>query len=352
MARGIFVNYRRDDSAANALSIAQYLEREFGSRNVFIDVDRIRSGDDFPVTLAKKLEGCGALIAVIGPSWLSLKDETGRRRLDDPEDWVRLEIEQALERKIPVIPVVVGGATLPKKLELPAGLQPLAQRHALTLTTNGFRHEMAGLAADVRALLPRKRWIGTAAVAAVVAALLAAGTYFALTRETPPPPPDTPKVEPGAGSPSGESKLFDNVGTVRSKHANWEVRCGKFSDAANETCAAMQAVQDSERPNVGLLVIALYSTEHKLLLRVAAPVGVLMSAGLGLKIDGGDVGRVGFVRCTQQNCIAEVNLEQELLDRLKSGKTATFIFFETPDKGVGIPVELAGFGEAVKTLTP
>ena len=144
MAGKVFVNYRRDDSASNALNIAQYLEREFGARNVFLDIDRMRAGQDFPTVLKDKLSACKVMIAVIGPAWLTLTDEHGQRRLDDLEDWVRLEIKYALERNIAIIPVLVGGAVLPRKSDLPGDLRPLLQRHVATITTNGFRNEMAG----------------------------------------------------------------------------------------------------------------------------------------------------------------------------------------------------------------
>lgn len=149
MTGKIFINYRRDDSAAHALNIAQYLEREFGSKNIFIDVDRLGAGQDFPSVLQEKLDQCSVMIAVIGPRWLTLTDESGKRRIDDPDDWVRLEISNSLARKIAVIPVVVGGASLPNKSDLPEELRPILRRHAATLTTHGFRNEMAGLKRDI-----------------------------------------------------------------------------------------------------------------------------------------------------------------------------------------------------------
>ena len=176
MAGKIFVNYRRDDSAANALNVAQYLEREFGARNVFLDIDRMRAGQDFPSVLKDKLSACKVMIAVIGPTWLTIKGDDGKRRLDDPEDWVRLEIAHALQRNIAVIPVLVGGAALPKKADLPDDLKPLLQRHVATITTNGFRHEMAGLARDIKAIPGETKPWGKIAAGA---AALALGGYVA-----------------------------------------------------------------------------------------------------------------------------------------------------------------------------
>ena len=165
MAGKIFINYRRDDSASHALAVAQYFEKKFGKSNIFIDVDRLRAG------LKYKLRQCKVMLAIIGPNWVDARDEkTGNRRIDDPEDWVRVEIERALAQKIPVIPVLVAGATLPSKGDLPRSLQPLLEHHSVTVTTNGFRHQMAGLARNVADLTiePRRRPVrrGDASVAA------------------------------------------------------------------------------------------------------------------------------------------------------------------------------------------
>jgi len=164
----IFVNYRRDDSGANALAVAQHLMRMFGESNVFLDVDRVRAGQDFVTELNDRLSDCKVMIAVIGPSWLTVTDEEGKRRLDDPEDWVRLELADALRRKIAVIPVLVGGAAMPKKSDLPYNLRPLLQRQVATITTNGFRHEMAGLVSDIKAISARPWRMTTAVVSAAL----------------------------------------------------------------------------------------------------------------------------------------------------------------------------------------
>jgi formylglycine-generating enzyme required for sulfatase activity len=155
MAGKIFINYRRDDSAPHALAVAGYL----GKRNIFIDIGDLQAGQEFETVLENKLRQCKVMLAIIGPNWVDARDEkTGSRRLDNPEDWVRLEIERALARKIPVIPVLVAGATLPSKSDLPPSLQPLLKHHGATLTTNGFRYEMAGLARDVADLTVRRPW--------------------------------------------------------------------------------------------------------------------------------------------------------------------------------------------------
>jgi formylglycine-generating enzyme required for sulfatase activity len=171
MSGKIFVNYRREDSAARALSIAQYLEKQFGARNVFLDIDRMRAGLVFPKVLEERLNVCKVMIVVIGPSWLGVSNEAGARRLDDPDDWVRLEIARALQRGITVIPVLVDGAVLPRRLDLPIELQQLVDRHLAVITTNGFRNDMAGLVRDIEAIPSPLPW-GRIGVGAAIAALL------------------------------------------------------------------------------------------------------------------------------------------------------------------------------------
>ena len=176
MAGKIFVNYRRDDSAPHALSIAQYLEREFGARNVFIDIDRMRAGQNFHKVLEQRLSDCSIVLTVIGPNWLDLRNDAGQRRIDDPEDWVRLEMARALARGITTIPVLVGGAELPKKSELPDDLKSLVQHHAAIVTTNGFRSDMAGLVRDIRDIIGASpAWKKIAAGIAALSVMLAGG---------------------------------------------------------------------------------------------------------------------------------------------------------------------------------
>jgi hypothetical protein len=154
----IFINYRRDDSAPYAVSIAQYLENAFGKDNVFLDVDRLRPGQHFPDVLNERLRDCKVMVVLIGPTWLDGRDEaTGSRRIDNPSDWVRLEIAAALAQGVHVIPILVGGGQFPPAHSLPGELRPLADRHHLVLTTNSFRYEMAGLAKDIAPLVAQQK---------------------------------------------------------------------------------------------------------------------------------------------------------------------------------------------------
>lgn len=140
-------------------------------------------------------------------------------------------------------------------------------------------------------------------------------------------------------------------GVVKSKHGDWDLRCETPAGAAREQCALIQSVAAEDKPNVNLVIIILKTADGKSrLLRVIAPLGVLLPSGLGLKIDDVDVGRAGFVRCLPSGCVAEVVMEDKLIEQLNAGKTATFIIFQTPEEGVGIPLTLAGFAEGYGKL--
>lgn len=125
----IFVSYRRDDSAYVAASIKDRLEQHFGRGSVFFDIDTIPLGTDFRQHIASAVGQCDVLLAIVGDRWSTAEDERGNRRLDNPTDEVRLEIEAALQRDIPVIPVLVGGARIPLEAELPDTLQGLTSRN-------------------------------------------------------------------------------------------------------------------------------------------------------------------------------------------------------------------------------
>jgi invasion protein IalB len=140
-------------------------------------------------------------------------------------------------------------------------------------------------------------------------------------------------------------------GAVKSVHMDWQIRCDTPPGAKGEQCALMQSVTAEDRANVGLTVIVLKTADLKSrLMRVVAPLGVLLPSGLGLKIDDADIGRAGFVRCLPNGCIAEVVMDDALIGKLRTGKTATFIIFQTPEEGIGFPMSLAGFGEGYDKL--
>jgi invasion protein IalB len=140
-------------------------------------------------------------------------------------------------------------------------------------------------------------------------------------------------------------------GVVKARYGDWQLRCETPPGAAREQCALLQSVAAEDKPNINLVVIILKTADGKnRLLRVIAPLGILLPSGLGLKVDDTDIGRAGFVRCLPSGCVAEVVMEEKLIDQLKNGQNATFIIFQTPEEGVGIPLALAGFKDGFEAL--
>lgn len=138
---------------------------------------------------------------------------------------------------------------------------------------------------------------------------------------------------------------------VRKTFEDWQLRCETPAGAKSEQCALVQNVAAEDRPNLSLVVIVLKTADNRgYLLRVVAPLGVLLPSGLGLKIDQTDIGRASFVRCLTAGCVAEVVMDDGLIKSLRNGSQATFIIFQTPEEGVGIPVSMKGFGPGFDTL--
>ena len=140
-------------------------------------------------------------------------------------------------------------------------------------------------------------------------------------------------------------------GMVKNTFGDWQMRCETPAGAAAEQCALVQNVVAEDRPSVTLVIIVLKTADGKShLLRVVAPLGILLPSGLGLKIDQADIGRAGFVRCLATGCVAEVVMDDNLLAQLRGGQAATFIVFQTPEEGIGIPVSLNGFAAGLDAL--
>jgi sugar lactone lactonase YvrE len=134
----IFMSYRRDEADYPASWLYDRLVARFGRDQVFKDVDSIDLGDNFAEAISNAVGTCDALLALIGKHWLTVTDEAGNRRLDNPDDFVRLEIEAALKRKVRVIPILLGNATMPREEQMPASLANLAWRQAMQLSPNRF----------------------------------------------------------------------------------------------------------------------------------------------------------------------------------------------------------------------
>lgn len=142
----VFISYRRSDSIDICGRMYDRLVRDFGDDNVFKDVDNIPFGVDFVDYLDNQVKKCTVLLAVIGQQWVSASDDKGRRRLDDPNDFVRIEIESALKRNILVVPVLVGGAEMPYAEDLPETLRPLTRRNGISIRPDpDFHNDMSRL---------------------------------------------------------------------------------------------------------------------------------------------------------------------------------------------------------------
>ena len=143
MGHAIFISYRRDDSEGEAGRLFDDLTREFGDDCVFMDVAGISPGVDFRQAIEDNVAGCGVLLAVVGPTWISISNPDGHRRLDDPNDFVSLEIASALKRNVPVIPVLVHEAKMPHAPELPDSIKDLSYRNSVELTHARWNSDVA-----------------------------------------------------------------------------------------------------------------------------------------------------------------------------------------------------------------
>lgn len=244
---GIFISYRRQESTKDARSLYERLRGEFGREGVFIDLDGLDYGVDFVESLERQLEGCRVLLALIGPHWLTAKDARGRRRIDDENDFVRIEVRTALNRGIRVVPVLVDGAPMPTIDELPADLQRLVRLQALDLDFKRFDQDVGRLVSVLRKLLgqgeaqpqtllsppppspsPSGHWKSVAIVSVVVAAGVAG---YGLKSGPAPAPVEEPAVAAApvpAVSPAPPSDPF-SAGQ-------------KFRDCEDDACPWMMVI--------------------------------------------------------------------------------------------------------------
>jgi invasion protein IalB len=140
-------------------------------------------------------------------------------------------------------------------------------------------------------------------------------------------------------------------GTVKAQHGDWQVVCKPPpAGAKGEVCALVQSVSAEDRQNVGLTIYFQKFTNGSRVLRVFAPLGILLPTGIGLKIDNADVGHAPFLRCQSFACYAQVVADDTLIGKFKNGKTAMFVIFQSEEAGIGIPVSLNGFSQAIEAL--
>lgn len=145
---------------------------------------------------------------------------------------------------------------------------------------------------------------------------------------------------------------FASDPAVKGTFGHWTVRCEIPQGAKSEQCALVQSVTAEEHPGVSAVVIVLKSAENPSgkILRVVVPLGILLPAGLGLRIDDTDVGRTGFMRCISTGCVAEVVMDDALTNKLRVGDTAFFVIFQNSEEGIGLPVTLSGFSAGIDAL--
>jgi hypothetical protein len=217
----IFISYRREETAYPAGWLFDRLADRFGGGQVFKDVDSIQLGDDFVEVITTAVGSCDVLLALIGDEWLTITDEHGRRRLDDPDDFVRLEIEAALARKVRVIPILVGGASMPRADELPDSLSKLVRRQALELSPSRFEFDTSRLLRVLDTTLAEVRKAHEDAVSRVAPAVKAPDPSTTEVEEaperleqagqsrTPIVPPVAPATPGGAQPPSERDKPPD-----------------------------------------------------------------------------------------------------------------------------------------------
>lgn len=140
-------------------------------------------------------------------------------------------------------------------------------------------------------------------------------------------------------------------GTVKAQYGDWQIVCKDPPPGAKqEVCALVQSVTAEDKDNIGLTVYFQKFSNGTRVLRVFAPLGILLPPGLGLKIDNKDVGHAPFLRCHTFACYAQVVLEDPLVKQLENGKTAIFIIFQTEEAGIGIPISLSGFKKGLQHL--
>jgi hypothetical protein len=217
----IFISYRREESRWSARSLHDRLSGSFGPKQIFMDIDAIALGEDFVKAIETTVAKCDVLIAVIGNNWLTSKDDKGLRRLDSPEDFVRMEIATALRRDIRVIPVLVDGVSMPRSADLPDDLKPLVRRNALQISDTSFDGDCQRLVDAIEQVLEpitalsrdrkgkerlederrrRKEQIGPKAVVVGIVAIAACVVYFILLPRPKPMitgPPAVTSVSPG-----------------------------------------------------------------------------------------------------------------------------------------------------------
>jgi hypothetical protein len=179
----IFISYRREDSEGEAGRLADDLAENFSQGSVFMDVDAIQPGRDFRKAIEENIHKCSVLLAVVGPGWLESKDALGQKRLEDSNDFVRLEISSALQRDIPVVPVLVRAAKMPRAEQLVPDLRELAYRNAVELTHARWKSDLQILIRALKPYLPSAPAAGPAYAPAAAATAMEKSVLDRVSRD-------------------------------------------------------------------------------------------------------------------------------------------------------------------------
>ena len=186
-------------------------------------------------------------------------------------------------------------------------------------------------------------------IAACLVAAIAGSALPALAQQSAAPAPGARPQAPQERAPPVPPQ---QPGSVRSNHGAWSIICDRPAGASSEQCALMQNVIADDRPEVGLSVVVLKTADRKAkILRILAPLGVLLKDGMELYVDNNNIGRAYFTRCFSEGCYVEVEIDDELMRILRAGKNAVFALRESVDQDrVGIPIELTGFAAGYDAL--
>ena len=251
---GVFISYRREDSSGYAGRLFDILSTHFGIENTYMDLDTIMGGDNFETVIEEKISQCDVLLAVIGERWLTITGVNGSRRLDMADDFVRLEIAKALERGVRVIPVLVGGATMPHQDDLPNDLRPLSFHQAMDLRDAHFHADAEQLMDELNKTVPsiksRPRKLKSNRLALAVSSVLAVAVIVGgilVFRQMKPAIPSAQAVNPiatdksespekGSADVNGKWKAtvkYDWPGAIYDETFNFEVAGSELSGTAS-----------------------------------------------------------------------------------------------------------------------
>lgn len=221
---GVFISYRKSDSAGFTGRLFDHLSRHFGPEQVFMDVDDIARGADYPQVIEGAVGQASAMVVVIGRQWLACTDARGNRRLDDPADWVRNEVAAGLRREILVLPVLVDGATMPAADQLPPDIARLAFKQAGEISNSRWEYDLGQVTQSLERVVtpaagttPNRttKRLGTALVGAALAGTVVMGLLYALAPE-PNPRPGLVAAPPAASAaaPASSSSTSSTAGTT------------------------------------------------------------------------------------------------------------------------------------------